>query len=451
MMYPRLKLARNLLKDEGVIFISIDDNEIHNIRKVCDEIFGEDNFVCQFIWKRRASSALSDNNVSTDHEYLIAYQKGNLQDFLGYKKDFKSYSNPDNDPRGPWVLGDLTVGMTASMRPNQAYNLVDPNTGYEYPFNPNRVWAYIPPSMKSLIDEKRIYFPTDTSKRPMMKRFQTDLQSDFNPISSVLIDKVGLNTEATKTIQEIFKGNIFDYSKPLSLLKIIIGQVATQKNDIVLDFFAGSGTTADAVMQLNNADHIDRKFICVQLPELIDKISEAFKAGYITIADITKERIRRAGEKIKTEIKEDLFNDNNIVDIGFKAFELDSSNIHAWDGKVEHFEQNIFTSASNIKEGRTDVDLLYEILLKCGLYLTQQIVEKEIAGKKVYNIGLGTLFICLADSINTHVAEGIGQWKVELNPTTCSVIFKDIGLTDVEKTNSIQILKRYGITEVNTI
>lgn len=451
MMYPRLKLARNLLKEDGVIFISIDDNEVHNLRKLLDEIFGEENFVCQFIWKRRSSSALSDNNVSTDHEYVIAYQNGSLELFLGIEKDFKSYSNPDNDFRGPWVLGDLTVGMTASMRPNQAYDLIDPITNNIYPYNPNRVWAYIPDSMSNLIKENRVYFPNDTSKRPMLKRFQNELKSTFNPLSSILIDKVGLNTEATRIIQELLEGNIFDYSKPLSLLKILISQLANT-DDTILDFFAGSGTTAHAVMKLNSEDGGNRKFICVQLPEPTDPDSEAFKAGYKTISQITKERIRRAGENLKDEQKEDLFNqDGRKLDIGFRVFRLDSSNITAWDGSVENFDQNLLAAAVNIKDDRSEEDVLYEILLKAGLDLAQSIEERSIADKKVFNVGFGALFICLANDLTTSVAEGIGKWKEELNPTTCKVIFKDTGFNDVEKTNSIQILKRYGITEVNTI
>ncbi len=157
MMYPRLKLAKNLLRDDGVIFISIDDNEVANLRKLCDDVFGEEHFVGQLIWKRRASSAMADNNVSTDHEYVICYQKGKLDGFVGHDKDFKNYSNPDDDERGAWVLGDLTVGMTASMRPNQAYDLIDPKTGNIYPFNPNRVWAYIPESMEKMINEGRVF------------------------------------------------------------------------------------------------------------------------------------------------------------------------------------------------------------------------------------------------------------------------------------------------------
>ena len=253
-MYPRLYIARELLKDDGVIFISIDDNEVAQLRVLCDEIFGEQNFITEFIWKRRASSAMADNNVSTDHEYVITYQKGGLKGFQGIEKDFKSYSNPDNDPRGSWVLGDLTVGMTAAMRPNQAYDLVDPKTGKIYPFNPNRVWAFIPQSMAKMIEEGRVIFPDDTDKRPMQKRFKAELKGTYNPLSSLIIDKVGLNSEGTRQIQSLLGGNVFDYSKPASLLTTLIPQLCIESKDIIMDFFAGSGTTAHAVMDLNLRD-----------------------------------------------------------------------------------------------------------------------------------------------------------------------------------------------------
>jgi adenine-specific DNA-methyltransferase len=205
-------------------------------------------------------------------------------------------------------------------------------------------------------------------------------------------------------------------------------------------------------MQLNSEDGGTRKFICVQLPEATDVESEAYKYGYKTIAEITKERIRRAGAQLKSEVDEDLFkNKENNLDVGFRLFKLDSSNINAWDGSVQNFEQNLLAAAENIKPDRTEEDALYEILLKSGLDLAQPIEEKILAGKKVFNIGLGALFISLANDLTTAVAEGIGKWKQELEPATCRVIFKDTGFNDVEKTNSIQILKRYGINEVNTI
>ena len=445
MMYPRLRLARNLLKDDGVIFISIDDNEVANLRKMCDEIFGEENFVAELVWKRRVSSAMADNNVSADHDYVICFQKGDLKDFKGFQKDFKRYSNPDNDPRGPWILDNLTVGMNASMRPNQAYDLVDPATGNVYPFNPNRVWAFIPESMDRMIKEGRIVFPKDTSKRPMQKRFRDELKSTHNPFSTLMMDRVGLNTEATRNIQELMEGNIFEYSKPLSLLATLIPQVCNG-NDVILDFFAGSSVTAHAAMKLNAEESGNRKFIMVQLPEACDEKSEAYKAGYKTIAEISKERIRRAAAKLKEE------NPEYDGDLGFKAFKLDSTNIKPWEVDFDMTERTLEDFISNIKPDRREEDVLYEILLKYGLDLTLPISAHTIAGQKVFDIGMGALIICLADSISLDVVEGMAKLKEELNPEIMRVVFKDSGFKDdVVKTNAVQILKQAGIVDVRSL
>jgi adenine-specific DNA-methyltransferase len=271
MMMPRLKLLRELLSEDGVIFISIDDNEQHNLRCLMDEVFGTQHFIGQFTWRRRASSTLAENLASTDHEYVIAYGKFEFNGFSGIDKNYAAYSNPDDDIRGDWVPGDLTVGMNRNQRPNQFYELVDPQTGKTYQPNPNRVWAYIPESMDKLIKENRIIFPDDTSKRPMSKRFKAELRSEKNPISTWM-DNVGLNTESTKLIQEIFGDKNFEYSKPLSLIKTIIKQI-TKESDIILDSFAGSGTTAHAVMELNKEDGGNRKFILVEMEDYSNTIT----------------------------------------------------------------------------------------------------------------------------------------------------------------------------------
>ena len=284
MMYPRLYLARDLLRDDGVIFISIDDNEMPSLRLLCDYVFGEENFIGSFVWRRRASSALADRLVSTDHEYVIAIQKSNFIS-RGIPKEFGGYSNPDNDFRGEWISGDLTVGMGKNLRPNQFYDLINPATGKSYPPNPNRVWAYIRESMDKLIAEDRVIFPDDVGRRPMLKRFRNELKSDVNPASTWL-DTVGLNTESTKELQDIFGQNPFDYSKPLTLIKHLL-KISADAKDIILDFFAGSGTTAHAALDLNKQDGGNRKFILVQLPEPTDR------TDYPTIANITKERVRR--------------------------------------------------------------------------------------------------------------------------------------------------------------
>lgn len=189
-----------MLSDDGVIFISIDDNEIGNLKKLCDEVYGETALVTLLVWKRRVPSSMSANYWSVDHEYVFAYRKTERADFRGKDKSYEKYSNPDNDPRGDWMADNLTVGMTASQRPNQAYDLVDPKTGKKYPFNPNRVWAFIPETMEKMIRENRIVFPMDTSKRPMQKRFKSELKKEKDPFSSFMTEEVGLNTEATRQL-----------------------------------------------------------------------------------------------------------------------------------------------------------------------------------------------------------------------------------------------------------
>ena len=445
MIYPRLKLAKNLLTDDGAIFISIDDTEQKNLKAVCDEVFGEDNFIGMFIWKRRVSSAMADNNVSIDQDYVLCYQKGELENLKGIEKNFDKYKNPDNDPRGSWILDNLTVGMNASMRPNQAYDLVDPETGNVFPFNPNRVWAFIPESMKKMINEGRIYFPKDPSQRPMQKRFRDELKSDHNPISTLLMDKVGLNTEATRVIQDLMGGNIFEYSKPLSLLKTLIPQVCVDENDIVLDFFAGSCTTAQAVMELNVSSNKNLKYIMVQLPEPCEKTSSAFKAGYDKVSDIGKERIKRVINSLQEkEVKN--------VDAGFKVLKLDKTNIRPWDADFDNLEKMLQQAAESIKANRSNEDVLYEILLKYGIELTVSVETKTVDSKKVFIVGAGDLIVCLDDNITSETVEGIAMLKDELVRETTQVVFKDAGFTDSNvKTNAIQILKQAGIDDIKSI
>lgn len=422
-MYPRLLLARDLLAKDGVIFISIDDNEQANLKLLCDEIFGEENFVAKFIWKRRSSSALSDNNVSTDHEYVLVYNKGNLKDFLGIPKDFKSYSNPDNDARGPWVLGDLTVGMNSTMRPNQAYDLIDPTTKKIYPFNPNRVWAYIPESMNKLIEQNKIYFPDDELKRPMLKRFRHDLNSTHNPLSSLLIDKVGLNTEATKNIQELMGNNLFEYSKPLSLIKTLISQIANEDNNIILDFFAGSGTTGQAVMQLNAEDGGNRKFILCQIDEPIKKDKPAYQFCIDNnlppvISSITIERLNRAGEKIKKEIETEnnkvgMFDENKkqIPDVGYKVFDTTNSP----ELEMEINGQIIYPSLNEDALSRI-YNLIFSVGMDSPVSALECVVENII-----YKIGNNYYITNSADAKNEDISNAIKNGKVFVDGWSASI------------------------------
>jgi adenine-specific DNA-methyltransferase len=443
MMYPRLFLAKNLLRDDGVIFVHIDDNEVHNLRLLMNEIFGEENFVVELVWKRRASSALAEKLVSSDHEYVICFHKTGLKSFSGIKKDYSSYKNPDNDPRGDWTLGDLTVGMTKDQRPNQYYDLIDPHTSKIYKANPDRVWAFIKESMDKVIAENKVFFPTNTAKRPMFKRFKTHLKSEVNPFSSWL-GEVGMNSEATREIREIFNATIFNYSKPLSLIKSLVFQT-TIEDDIIMDFFAGSGTTAQAVLELNKEDDGNRKFMLVQLPELTDEHSEAYKAGYKTIADISKERIRRVIKKIEKEKAEqpNMFDDGKL-DLGFKVFKLSPSNFKIWRSE-EITEDNLgnqlnaFTNP--VRQGSEKENMLFELMLKAGYTLTDRIEERKI----FYVINDGELIIAL-EKINQEIVDAI----INSHPKKVITLDNLFAGNDQLKTNTVLQMKDAGV-EFKTI
>ena len=407
MMYPRLVLARNLLRDDGVIFISIDDNEVAQLRKICDEVFGEGHFIGCFVWKRRTSSSMDKSKASTDHEYILAYHKGGFRALKGTEKDYAGYSNPDNDPRGIWTTGDLTVGMNGDMRPNQYYDLTDPKTGNIYKANYNRVWSYTPDSMRKLIEENRVIFPEDTSKRPMLKRFASELKSDTNPFSTWM-KGVGLNTEGTRIANVLFNNiSMFNYAKPISLIKNLVEQTAFN-NDIILDFFSGSATTAHAVMQLNAEDGGKRKFIMVQLPEPCAEDTEAAKAGYKNICEIGKERIRRAGEKIKEENKDKEGIEN--LDIGFRVLKLDSTNMKdVYYAAGEYTQDLLALMEDNIKDDRTDMDLLFACLLDWGLPLSMPHTQEKIGGFTVHTYNDGDLIACFDKHISDAVVKEIAK------------------------------------------
>lgn len=415
MMYPRLLLARDLLSEDGVIFISIDDGEASNAKRICDEVFGAAGFLSTFVWKRRASSALDSRKLSCDHEYVLSYSLGGFRRMNGIPKRYKNFQNPDNDPRGPWTTADLTVGMNGDTRPNQYYTLVDPRTGKEYPANFNRVWAYIPSSMQKLIDEQRVVFPEDVTKRPMLKKFVTDLKSDVDPISTWL-DSVGLNSEGTREITRIFDSkSLFSYSKPISLIKALVSQIGG-KDSVYLDFFSGSATTAHAVMKLNAEDDGNRKFIMVQLPEVCDEKSEAAKAGYRNICEIGKERIRRAGKKIAAEVEESnrqlkLGEDpKKVPDIGFRVLKIDSSNFRDVSAEPAQFTQETLMGlADNLKPDRTADDLLFQVLPQLQIPLSAPIEKLDIQGFTVYSVDGGRLVACFDAGVTTDAIAAMAK------------------------------------------
>ena len=437
MMYPRLRLARNLLKEDGVIFISIDDNEIDNLRKITDEIFGEDNFVIQIAW-RKSDNQANIGNIARVKEYILCYCKNvqhlSLNKIPLTEKAKKEYSYKDeNGSFRRAILLDKTRGR-------HFYEVKTKNGKIL-----NGPWMIKEDEFIEKDKNNEILWTSSGDEQPYGKIY---LHKSTGQIANDFWDtSFGSNQEASIKLEKLFNKRIFDFPKSTLLLSNLI-TIGGSDDGVILDFFSGSGSTAHAVITLNSENLTSRmKFIMVQLPEPTDEKSEAFKAGYKTIADIGKERIRRASKKIAEE-NPDKVKD---LDLGFKVFKLDTSNIKGWDGSTENLEQTLFDAQDNIKEDRTEEDVLYEILLKYGLDLTLPIEEKTIAAKKVYSVGYGALFICLANGITRDVAEGIGKWKEELKPITCRVIFKDSGFTDVEKTNSVQTLKRFGIHEIKSI
>jgi len=450
MMYPRLRLARNLLSDDGVIFISIDDHEAHNLRKICDEVFGEDNFIACIIWERAYSPVNLKKHFSENHDFILCYAKS-IDNCIcnGIKRSDDAndrYKNPDNDPRGPWKSSDLSVGPIIE---EKVYEITTPSGRKVYPPN-GYCWRLTKERFEEFVNDNRIWFGEDGNNVPSIKRFLSEVKDTITPMTIWKYAEVGHSQDAKQKLKDLFEGaSYFDYPKSIDLIKRMI-ELYTSNESIILDFFSGSSTTAHAVMQLNAEDGGNRKFIMVQLPEPTDEKSDAYKAGYKNICEIGKERIRRAGEKIKEEYK-DKENIENL-DIGFKVFKLDTSNIRKWQPDYDNLEQSLLDYIDNFVEGRTDFDVVYEIMLKYGLDLTYPVDEFTIAGKKVYSIGYGMLMICLDDEITTEVAKGILAKIKELSPESSRVVFKDNGFkSDSNKTNIKEILKSGGIEEFITI
>lgn len=404
MIFVRLRLAKDLLSDDGFIFISIGEEEIENLYKVCDEVFGSELHLGTFIWKRRQMvDSRSKTGVSEDHEYLLCFAKQKNNRIRGQNTDMSKYSNPDNDPRGDWMSADMTGLATASQRPNLHYDLKNPKTGIVYLCPPNG-WRYERKRMSQLIENDEVIFPENPNGRPRRKKFARDLQSAYSGLSTVL--NTVFNTQATRELKTIFDGeDYFDFPKPVDYIKMIIEQ-GSSGNDIVLDFFSGSATTAHAVMQLNAEDGGRRKFIMVQLPEKTDEKSEAYKAGYKNICEIGKERIRRAGKKIK----EDSPLTTQNLDIGFRVLKCDTSNMKDVYYSPTDYDANLFDlMTDNIKEDRTPEDLLFQVMLDLGIELSSKIEETVIADKKVFNVADGFLIACFDADVTDETIKAIAQ------------------------------------------
>jgi adenine-specific DNA-methyltransferase len=469
MMYPRLKLARNLLTDDGVIFISIDDNEQVNLKKMCDENFGEENFVAQFVVQTNPRGRSLDRYIAKTFEYIICYSKVFGSDCLFSipkgKKALKEYNKIDEN--GKYRLLELrnrNPVFNRGNRPNLYYPIyVEPKTGavslessdkfnaVALPLNSENedgCWTW---GTEKVRNENGLLFgkKVSTGKWRVYRKDYIPADGATTKEKSLWLESNINHENGKEQIGKLFEtsGNKtpFDFPKSVELIKKCVN-ITTKKGGVVLDFFSGSSTTAHAVLDLNKVDNGNRKFIMVQLPEPCDEESEAYKAGYKTIAEIGKERIRRAASKIKKEHPE------YQGDLGFKVFKLASSNIKPWDANYDTLEDDLLSSVESLKPDRSAEDILHEILLKYGLELNVPVAEHSIAGKTVFEVGVGELLVCLEDGISLEVAEGIGALAKNLSPEIVRVVFKDSGFADdVVKTNTMQVLKQFGIDDVKSI
>lgn len=469
MIYSRLLLARNLLTEDGVIFISIDDNEVTNLRRVCNEVLGESNFIAQFIWQSRQNKDNRNiSGVSIDHEYIICYSKQCGQRiFRGTERKTELYNNPDDDPRGPWTSANMVGLATKDARPNLHYDLINPYDGINYGC-PTKGWRYDRNTMKRLIEENRIIWPDSPTGRPRKKSFLFELSDNLPGYSSVFSSGVYTNT-ATKELASIFDGYLFDFPKPVEIIRQLIQQV-TAPEDIILDFFSGSATTAHAVMQLNYEDKGHRKFIMVQLPEACDAKSEAYRAGYKNICEIGKERIRRAGAEIQqdraieigthkhewnqtcyyVEHKEECDKLGHLpdeyfekefppVDTGFRVLKLDDTNMKDVYYAPDDYDQGMLAGLeSNIKDDRTDLDLLFGCLIDWGLPLSLPYKSEQLGSCTVHTYNDGDLIACFDANIPESVVKEIAQRK------PLRAVFRDSGFaSSPEKINVFEIFKLY--------
>ena len=492
MIYSRLLLARNLLTEDGVIFISIDDNEQENLKKICDEVFGAENFIAQLIWEKKFAPQNDDKYITAVHDYILVYAKvkSMWSPKLQKRNDdaLQKFKNPDNDPRGVWTSGDLTSKTKAQ---GHSYAIVSPSGKAFYPPE-GRQWAPAYETYLKLKDDNRLWFGENGTNVPRQKQFLSEIQSGIVPTSILFYSECGHNQEAKKELISLMSGigNSFETPKPTRLLRKVLGLVNLSDDDIILDFFSGSATTAHAVMQLNAEDGGRRKFIMVQLPEPCDEASEAYKAGYKTICEIGKERIRRAGEKLKQTLEEDGGNfrhlakyaknaplkeitlneqkfsvpiipprwsasdesvDNknmsDALDTGFRVLKLDDTNMKDVYYAPDDYDQGMLAGLeSNIKDDRTDLDLLFGCLIDWGLPLSLPYKSEQIDGCTVHTYNDGDLIACFDTNIPESVVKEIAQRK------PLRAVFRDSGFaSSPEKINVFEVFKLYMPEDANDI
>lgn len=444
MIYPRLKIAKDLLADDGAVFISIDDNEVKNLMAMCDEVFGTSNFLATFVWQKKYGPANDAKGVSATHEYILLYGKNSDVWMPGLlprsDEQLKAYKNPDNDPRGVWRASDLSARTYSA---SCDYIITGP-TGLKFSPPPSRSWIVNKKSYQNLLADNRITFGSDGTGRPMQKKFITEVKGGITPETWLPRERGGDNKIARYELKDIFPENLFDTPKPSKLVSYLITISGVEKDAIILDFFSGSATTAHAVVKLNAEDGGHRKFIMVQLPEKTDEKSEAYKAGYKNICEIGKERIRRAGRKIKEDAGLTAPAD---LDIGFRCLRLDSSNMeNVYYTPEEISQQDMFSLVDNVKPDRTPEDLLFQVMLDLGVLLSSSIEVKEIAGKKVFNVAEGFLLACFDHDVTEETVKAIAQMKPYY------AVFRDSSMAnDSVATNFDQIFETYSPETVRKV
>ena len=452
MIYSRLLLARNLLTDDGVIFISIDDNEQENLKKICDEVFGGQNFVAQLVWERAFSPKNDARFISNSHDYVLMYAKNITQFVIGRlprtEEANARYSNPDNDPRGVWMSSDISV---KTYNAECDYPITAPSGRVIEP-PAGRCWSLSKKAFLERLQDNRIWFGPDGNGVPRIKRFLTDLKHEgMAPTSIMFFKDVGHSQEGAQEVSKLLDGGFFSGPKPQRLMQRLLTLANLKTDSVVLDFFSGSASTAHAVLSKNVEDGGHRKFIMVQLPEKCDEKSEAYKAGYKNICEIGKERIRRAGEKI---LKEQLANNNSTLnspnsklDIGFRVLKLDSTNMKdVYYAPCDYDQDSLHQLESNIKDDRTDLDLLFGCLIDWGLPLSLPYKSEQIDGCTVHTYNDGDLIACFDANVPESVVKEIAQRK------PLHAVFRDSGFeSSPEKINMFEIFKLYMPEDANDI
>lgn len=433
MMYPRLKLARNLLKPDGVILISIDDNEVQNLRKICDEIFGEDNFLVNLIWEKRFTRSNNSKMFTTLTENILVYRKTpDLQEVKEPRneKSDSIYSNPDNDPRGVWTSVSIVNPATKEQRPNLHYPIQNPTTGEEI-IHPTNAWKFEKKKYFEYAADNKLHWGRDgDNKYPRLKKFLSEMDGGMVPVDLWSYKDTGTTDQGSKELENLFNAKVFDFPKPTMLIKRML-KIFCKQNDIVLDFFSGSATTADAVMQYNSESGSALKYIMAQLPETINENSEAYKQGFANIVEVGKERIRRAASKLKKE-------NSAAFDSGFRVFRLDSSNMQdVYYRPKDYSQKSLDMFTNNVKVDRTPEDLVVQVMLDWGLPLSLKIERREINGKEVFVIAGNSLYACFSNGIDEEFAKKVAMEK------PLRIVFQDAGFkNDTAKTNVKQLLKQ---------